>query len=111
MRMAMLALLLLWSQLAQAGFVRRLPCTRTDAAPTAPIFDLNSLGGALDVSNDSTTLSFEIDGDYLGPNDCEALNGAVAQPVVNVSVLGRPVGVQMESSGYCPTVSPDEGLR
>ncbi|KAH8432673.1 uncharacterized protein LDX57_010300 [Aspergillus melleus] len=111
MLMLTLTLVLLWSQVGLAAFIRRLPCTPANEAPIVPgIFTPDSLSGGLQVS-DTTTLSLNLYGDYVGPDDCEALEGEFATPIVNVSVLGRPVGVQTETSGRCPTILPDDGLR
>ncbi|PLB54191.1 hypothetical protein P170DRAFT_397304 [Aspergillus steynii IBT 23096] len=106
----LLTLLLVWSHLGQAVFVRHFPCAPTDAPPVNPMFDPISLSAELDVS-DSTTLSLRLYSDILEYDECQALGDAYAEPIVNVSVLGHPVGVQKQSSARCPTVPSMDAPR
>ena len=61
--------------------------------------------------DESNVLFLKLLGDYQGPDGCELLNGEVAKVLVDVKVLGRSVGYQIESNGSCPTVSPIGHLR
>ncbi|ODM15105.1 hypothetical protein SI65_09344 [Aspergillus cristatus] len=108
--MRLLSLVLLALHGVQAAFIRRLECDLADipSSPINPVFQPLSLSGGLDESN---VLFLKLSGDYPGPDGCELLNGAIAKVLVDVKVLGRTVGYQIESNGSCPTVSPIGHLR
>ena len=97
--------LLLWALFllpsAQAAFVRRWDCNPSITAPTESIsFQQQSLTGSLaNPEHDGPTLLLKLTGNY--ESECNSLNGSLAQLVVNVSVLGGPVGFQGDSRGRC----------
>ena len=102
--MRLISLVLLALHGVQAAFVRRLDCDPSDIPSSInPIFESSSLSGGLD---ESDSLFLKLTGDYPGSDDCEQLDGASANVLVDVKVLGRSVGYQIESNGSCPEVSP-----
>lgn len=107
--MRLISLVLLALHGVQAAFVRKLDCDPSDIPSSInPIFEPSSLSGGLDESN---LLFLKLTGDYPGSDGCEQLGGASAKVLVDVKVLGRSVGYQIESNGSCPEVSPVGHLR
>lgn len=93
----------------QAAFVRRLDCDPSDTPSSINrIFEPISLSGGL---GGPDLLFLKLSGDYPGSDGCEQLDGASADVLVDVEVLGRSVGYQIESNGSCPEVSPVGHLR
>ena len=107
--MRLISLVLLALHGVQAAFVRKLDCDPSDIRSSInPIFEPSSLSGGLD---DSNLLFLKLTGDYPGSDGCEQLDGASANVLVDVKVLGRSAGYQIESNGSCPEISPVGHLR
>ncbi|KAL4907057.1 hypothetical protein BDW74DRAFT_176660 [Aspergillus multicolor] len=100
--------LLLLSSSVEAGFLRPLPCTETED----PLFDAVSLHGFLNHGEGNDVLSLRLLGNFID-DQCNQLNGSLAQLSVDARVLGHSVtdGEGFDLQSKCPTLSRQEYPR
>ncbi|PYI04799.1 hypothetical protein BO78DRAFT_420324 [Aspergillus sclerotiicarbonarius CBS 121057] len=99
----MLFTILLWPLFllsVQAAFVRRWECSASDQTLTDPVFRQLSLDGGFKSTDNTTTLSLKLTGEFTS-HSCDTLDGSSAQMVVDARVLGRSVGHQGRTMGTC----------